>query len=88
MDDLLQDDEDITLNNIARAVLIELQKERSIDIATHKKHHDYIDTLIIEKEKKQERKEQWIRVAGGWGIVLGLSASGAAFLQYIKDHLR
>ncbi len=76
------------VNEIAKAVKTQLDQSRHIDIETHRKHHDYIDTLIIEVEKREARREQWIRVVGGWGIIITITAISAAIWEYIKDHVK
>ena len=74
-------------HKIADIVLRRLDSQRTVDIETHRKHHEYIDLLILEKEKVNARKEQWIRVVGGWGLILILSALATASWQYIKKTL-
>ena len=79
-------EEDLT--KIAESVRQRLHDERTVDVVTHKKHHDFIDTLITEKERDAARKEKWLQVAGGWGIVTALTIFTAAIWQYLKDHVR
>ncbi len=73
---------------IAKLVQMRLDEQRSIDVETHHKHHEYIDTLITQAETRQARKEQWVRVVGGWGIILTITAFAAAVWEYFKDHLK
>ncbi len=81
----MMDDEDITQPRaIANEVAKRLAKDRTIDVETHRKHHQYIDSLIREGERKAERREQWLRVAGGWGIVAALSSTATALWHYLK----
>ena len=73
---------------IAAAVTAHLELQRTVDVETHRKHHEYIDTLIIAEETKAARKEQWIRVVGGWGLILTITAAAAAAWDYFKDSLK
>ena len=73
---------------IASAVLQLLEQQRTVDIETHRKHHEYIDTLITDAEKIQARKEQWVRVVGGWGIIVMITAVATAVWKYVTDHLQ
>lgn len=75
------------IEDISTAVMHKLDLQRTIDIETHRKHHDYIDSLILDTENKSLRKEQMIRVASGWGVVLVLTTATAAFWKYFKDSI-
>lgn len=75
------------IEEISASVIQKLDMQRTIDIETHRKHHEYIDSLILDTEKRSARKEQMIRVASGWGIVLILTTATAAFWQYLKDSI-
>lgn len=75
------------LEKIAESVRQRLHDERTVDVETHKKHHDYIDTLIMEHEKTMARKEKWLQIAGGWGIVTALTVFTAAVWNYVKDNM-
>ncbi|NNF60708.1 MAG: hypothetical protein HKN06_05165 [Gammaproteobacteria bacterium] len=72
---------------IAEAVTSHLEKRRTLDVETHRKHHEYISSLIKEKETRKGRQEQWIRVVGGWGIILAITAMAAAGWEYLKHRL-
>ena len=73
-------------HQIAEIVLRKIQAQRTVDIETHRKHHEYIDILISERKNVDERKEQWIRVVGGWGIIAMLTAAATTAWQYIKAY--
>jgi hypothetical protein len=73
---------------IATAVSDELSRHRTIDVITHKKHLDYIDTLISAEKTRAIRKEQWIRTVGGWGIIVLLGGFVSIVWQYAKEHIK
>ena len=79
--------EDHQLNQIAAAVAKELDGRRTIDAVTHHKHHQYIDSLLADAELRRQRREQWVRVVGGWGIIVTITAAAAAVWQYLKQHI-
>ena len=79
--------DEIQVDKIAKAVLNQLEEQRTVDVETHRKHHEYIDTLITDSERIQARKEQWIRVVGGWGLILFITAVATAVWNYLKNHL-
>ncbi|MGI9202658.1 MAG: hypothetical protein ACR2Q3_01540 [Woeseiaceae bacterium] len=64
-----------------------LDRRQHIPAGTHRKHHDYIDSLIAEQETHRARREQWLRVVGGWGIVVTISAVATAIWQFIKHQI-
>lgn len=75
-------------DQIAKEVLRQLEQQRTVDVETHRKHHEFIDTLITNHMKSQERKEKWITIVGGWGIITMLTGFGLAVWQFVKDHVK
>lgn len=75
------------IEQIAEAVSKHLEAGRQIDVATHKKHHDFIDTLIAKEARREERREKLVQAVTIWGALLTLTAIGTAFWQYVKDNL-
>lgn len=75
------------IEEISTSVMHKLDMQRTIDIQTHRKHHEYIDSLILDTERRSARKEQMIRVASAWGLVLILTTATAAFWQYLKSSI-
>jgi len=64
-----------------------LDERDALDAHTHRQHHDYIDTLIIETETKRDRKEAIIRQVCGWGVISLLIAIGTAVYNFfIRGH--
>lgn len=84
----LDDMNDEDIRKISLRVLKDLEKSRTIDVETHRKHHEFIDVLITKEKKSQERKEKWIQVVGGWGIITFMTGLGLAVWQFIKDHVK
>jgi hypothetical protein len=71
-------DQDLIISAVNKA----LDNRDSIDKLTHRKHHDFIDSLIQAKEKKLLRWEK-IRVqVTGWSIITVLSGLGAAVYNF------
>lgn len=64
-----------------------LDRRRTISSETHRKHHDYIDSLLDDAAMRRARREQWIRVVGGWGFVVLISSMAAAAWHYFKHKI-
>ena len=79
------DNEDI--QKISLAVLKDLEKSRTINVETHRKHHEFIDIMIEREKKSQDRKEKWIQIVGGWGIITVLTGLGLAVFHFVRDHM-
>ena len=85
--------QDEFIDRIAEATADKLEERArskvptDIDLLTHQKHHRFIDAMLKQHERETARKEQWIRIVGGWGIIAALTAAGIAVWDYIKDHL-
>lgn len=59
-----------------------LNERDSLDHETHRKHHDYIDTLIHESKVKSARHEAIRRQIMGWGIAVFLTGIGTALYNF------
>lgn len=74
---------------IAKAVVETLEKNRSITTDVHNKHHEFIDTVIMQTQKRAAMWEGIRKQVIGWGIIAFLSGVGLMFwqwLQYFVNH--
>jgi hypothetical protein len=79
--DMALNDDDITA--IGDLFETTLNRRATIDKVTHRRHHDYIDGLIVAGETRHARKEAIIRQVLGWSIVAAMAAAVAAVAKYI-----
>ncbi len=56
-----------------------------VDAKTHRKHHEYIDTMIIDARRKSDTREAITKQVYGWGIIMFISGIGIAVWQWF-DH--
>ena len=74
-------EEDIQL---IKTILNQTLDERdSIDLQTHRKHHDHIDYLSEEGNTRRARHEAVRRQVMGWGAVTLLTAIGVFFYNVV-----
>jgi hypothetical protein len=73
------------LEQIAASVAEQLDKNRHIDRDTHRKHHEFIDTVIMETNRRRNFWEQIRKQVAGWGIIMVISGIGYAVWQWF-DH--
>lgn len=59
-----------------------LAKRQSVDLVTHKKHHDFIELRLAVYKQRMERREAVIRQILGWGSVLGVTLIGTAVYNF------
>lgn len=69
-------------DDLIRAVNTALDGRDSLDAKIHKKHHEFIDTLIIDNQVRKDRKDKIITQVWGWGIIAMLSGIGTAVYHF------
>lgn len=72
---------------IARAVAAELEKARTINVETHRKHHEFMEYMIERQKRSDARKEKIIQTVAGWGVITALTGLGLAIWHYLKQNL-
>ncbi len=72
---------------IARAVAGELERQRTIDVETHRKHHEFIDTLILDRDRRNDRIENLIKGVSVWIVILILTMVGLSIWNLVKFNL-
>jgi len=73
---------------IAQAVVESLEKNRTITTDTHNKHHEFIDTLIMQSKKRSAMWEGVRKQVIGWGVIAFLSGIGLIFWQWLQHFIQ
>jgi len=75
-------------NDIKKVMEEVLESHTTASSKLHEKHHAFIDILLDERKRKQERNEKIKAQVYGWGIITMitsiLSGIGYAMYHYIK----
>jgi len=65
-----------------------LDARAPVDKETHIKHHEFVDILIEERQKKKERNEKIKTQVIGWGILAILSGIGTALYHWFSHFVQ
>lgn len=71
---------------VVKAVTQALDDRGTIEKSLHRKHHDYIDVLLVREQRRAERWESIKAHVYGWGIITAITGIGALVWNYIAKH--
>ena len=78
----------LTLDDVRNAVRSELEAGRSIAEDKHQEHHNFVEYLIEERRRKDELYDHLRKHLVGWGVIVGLTAMGALFYDWLVGFVR
>ena len=65
-----------------------LNKRARIPEERHLTHHDFVENLIVERQRRDERIESIRRQVIGWSIITAIGALGYSAWAYLLNTIR
>ena len=78
----------MSTEELKKAINEILDERDAFDGRTHSDHHHFVEEMIAERKRKEERRERLRQQVVGWGIISTLSAMGYGtyhmFIEFVK----